>query len=426
VEFAYCKDPRGIVTVRFIARDGTVLRRVPFSSTIVSHGQTFKGQWIILPNITVVRHRPPQTYNELFTICRPYDPAITQALRRAWAMGSKTEKFGVLLVGVPIPQYVAEQPSEIHWQPIVFTNKEVEKRKFRGKGKADEGRLWQQALNGCFKRGSPVLWTKSANLDHSRQYARGSLPSPTKDLTIAIIGCGALGSIVAEALARSGIRRLFLFDGDSVEFGNLNRHTLDGRHVGLNKATALARRLASANPLSTINGYNTNIPIPTSSDERSHRALHEADVIVDCSTDHGAFLWLSRYARSTRKRLASMFIDAHATLLTLVLSGQHTPCNKVFERLNDSIQAGTTPVLSDDYFGKPKDDESILPGAGCWHPTFPAHNRHIWILGCTAIDLLISWMQRPYRCDGHGILIRRSGTEAAGPSVEILWNEPYR
>jgi hypothetical protein len=68
----------------------------------------------------------------------------------------------------------------------------------------------------------------------------------------------------------------------------------------------------------------------------------------------------------------------------------------------------------------------IIPGAGCWHPTFPAQNRHIWLLGCCAVDLIVAWVQQPYRCDGHGILIRRSNAEAGGPVTEVIWNRSYR
>jgi molybdopterin/thiamine biosynthesis adenylyltransferase len=426
VQFAKCKDAGAILALKFSADDGTMLSTPTFTPELTSKVHTFLGSWILLPRITVVRHRPPKSYEELFRLCGSLGVKIVRPLRRAWAIGNRNEHFGLLLIGFPIPRVVGGPFSEVHWQPIAFPTQEKLKRSFHRKGKADEGRLWnEETAGGCFKPSKPILWAKSTNVDHSRQYARGEIPAPAKDLAIAIVGCGALGSFIAEALARSGVRRLLLIDRDIVEYGNLARHSLDGRHVGDTKATALAHRLASANPLTRITGHPGKVPPSDRPTDDTRRALEQADVLIDCSTDHGAFLWLSRFARSSHKRLASLFIDAHATLLTLALSGRHTSCNRAFERLKSAIAEGRTPVSAQEYFGEPPEGEIVILGAGCWHPTFPAFNRHIWQVGCSAVDLLLSWLQRPYRCDGCGILVRRLETEK-GPAIDILWNEPYR
>jgi molybdopterin/thiamine biosynthesis adenylyltransferase len=67
---------------------------------------------------------------------------------------------------------------------------------------------------------------------------------------VAIVGCGALGSVQAEAMARAGAGLLRLIDRDFVEWSNLQRQFLfdeaDARE-GLPKAVAAARRLAQVN-----------------------------------------------------------------------------------------------------------------------------------------------------------------------------------
>ncbi len=66
----------------------------------------------------------------------------------------------------------------------------------------------------------------------------------------AIVGCGALGSFHAGALARAGVGRIVLIDRDYVEWSNLQRQWLfeesDARDA-LPKAVAAARRLAAVN-----------------------------------------------------------------------------------------------------------------------------------------------------------------------------------
>src|ERR1700756_2540166 len=67
---------------------------------------------------------------------------------------------------------------------------------------------------------------------------------------VAIVGCGALGSVQAEILARAGIGHLRLIDRDFVEASNLQRQFLydesDAKDA-LPKAAAAARHLARIN-----------------------------------------------------------------------------------------------------------------------------------------------------------------------------------
>ncbi len=67
---------------------------------------------------------------------------------------------------------------------------------------------------------------------------------------VAIVGCGALGSVQAEALTRSGVGMLRLIDRDIVEWSNLQRQLLfDERDASeaMPKAAAAARRLIAIN-----------------------------------------------------------------------------------------------------------------------------------------------------------------------------------
>lgn len=73
--------------------------------------------------------------------------------------------------------------------------------------------------------------------------------------TVAIVGCGAMGSALANNLARAGVGRFRVIDRDFVELNNLQRQTLfDESDVGsaLPKAVAAARRLRAVNSEITI------------------------------------------------------------------------------------------------------------------------------------------------------------------------------
>src|SRR5215510_6511209 len=67
---------------------------------------------------------------------------------------------------------------------------------------------------------------------------------------VVIIGCGALGSSQAEALARAGVGKLRIIDRDFVEFSNLQRQTMfteSDATERLPKAIACANRVRKIN-----------------------------------------------------------------------------------------------------------------------------------------------------------------------------------
>ena len=64
---------------------------------------------------------------------------------------------------------------------------------------------------------------------------------------IHIIGCGSVGSTVAELLARFGLTKLTLYDFDKVEPKNLANQLFRQEHVGMEKIKALAQMLCEIN-----------------------------------------------------------------------------------------------------------------------------------------------------------------------------------
>jgi adenylyltransferase/sulfurtransferase len=63
-----------------------------------------------------------------------------------------------------------------------------------------------------------------------------------------IIGCGAIGSTVAEMLTRLGVNELYLYDFDKVSEHNITNQMFRQADVGELKVTALAKQLQEINP----------------------------------------------------------------------------------------------------------------------------------------------------------------------------------
>lgn len=75
--------------------------------------------------------------------------------------------------------------------------------------------------------------------------------------TVAVFGVGGVGGYVCEALARSGVGKLILFDGDKVAQSNINRQiiALDST-LGQFKAEVMKNRIADINPKAEVEVHN--------------------------------------------------------------------------------------------------------------------------------------------------------------------------
>lgn len=95
---------------------------------------------------------------------------------------------------------------------------------------------------------------------------------------VVIIGLGGLGGTVTEILARIGVGRLTLVDGDTFDESNLNRQLLSGiSTLGLPKTRAAEARVGEINPavdIKTVEQFFT--------EKNSSEILRGASLAVDC------------------------------------------------------------------------------------------------------------------------------------------------
>ncbi len=104
---------------------------------------------------------------------------------------------------------------------------------------------------------------------------------------VGVIGVGTVGSQIVLELAKCGVGRFRLVDGDHLEESNRARHVLPERYVGMNKAEALTLHLAEEVPQSrpeAVPRYVDN----TLSDHQLDHLLVDADLIVAATDDRDA------------------------------------------------------------------------------------------------------------------------------------------
>lgn len=123
--------------------------------------------------------------------------------------------------------------------------------------------------------------------------------------TVALIGCGSIGSKVAASLSRAGVVRFVLVDGDILYPGNIVRNDLDQRSIGLNKPDAVRARIQEINPLTEVSVRRVLMggQESSASTEAALQSIAKCDVIVDATADATIFNLCAAVARSQCKPL---------------------------------------------------------------------------------------------------------------------------
>jgi adenylyltransferase/sulfurtransferase len=154
-----------------------------------------------------------------------------------------------------------------------------------------------------------------------------------------IIGCGALGSLQAEALARAGVGHLRIIDRDFVEASNLQRQTM---FTEVDAAERTPKAIAAANHIREINSDVHSEPqILDVNRTNIERLLDQCDVVLD-GTDNFATRYLINDA-CVKHRVDWIYGAAVGSYgVTMTVRPGLTPCLRcVFEEIPPAAGAPT-------------------------------------------------------------------------------------
>ena len=158
-----------------------------------------------------------------------------------------------------------------------------------------------------------------------------------------IVGCGALGTNIANNLARSGVGRLRIIDRDLVEMDNLQRQVLfDEEDVRrrMPKAVAAVRRLAAVNSEIALEAEVREL-----SSANIERLLDGCDVVMD-GTDNAETRLLLNDACVKAGTPYVFGGVAGATGMTMAIVPGRTPCLRCF--MPEPPAPGTAPTAATD------------------------------------------------------------------------------
>jgi molybdopterin/thiamine biosynthesis adenylyltransferase len=176
-----------------------------------------------------------------------------------------------------------------------------------------------------------ILGNKRMNDEQREKYSRQILfPGVGTDgqqkllaASAVLVGCGALGTVVANLLVRAGLGRLRIVDRDFVELSNLQRQTLfeeaDARE-SLPKAVAAEQRLRAINSDTRVEAVVTDL-----TPENAEELLAGFDLIIDGTDNFETRLLLNDAAISLN--IPWIYAAAVGSYgVTLTIRPGHTAC----------------------------------------------------------------------------------------------------
>jgi molybdopterin/thiamine biosynthesis adenylyltransferase len=99
-----------------------------------------------------------------------------------------------------------------------------------------------------FAKKQQVSLLDTRRVDPEYVIGRGGGAVKLRARTVTLVGCGAVGSRIADRLASIGVGHLRLIDHEVLAAENIHRHVLGASCLGCNKATAIRKALESRFP----------------------------------------------------------------------------------------------------------------------------------------------------------------------------------
>ena len=141
---------------------------------------------------------------------------------------------------------------------------------------------FQISPSGVLSRQPQLTPLKVARVDRNWALARDhqlTVLDARRAMRVLLVGCGSLGSPVAELLARAGVGSLDIVDFEDLEAPNVGRHSLGLNSLNKGKAIEMAARIEKLVPGCTVRGYGA--PVATWMQVRFRP--EDYDLVVDCT-----------------------------------------------------------------------------------------------------------------------------------------------
>ena len=229
---------------------------------------------------------------------------------------------------------------------------------------------------------------------------------------VLILGCGALGSWIAESAARAGASLIHLVDNSIVKPGLLVRQNYRADDIGFGKAEALRVRLVEIDNRISVDAIRGDayefVHLPAS-------RFHDYDLVLDCTASTIFQMKLERnwqiFARQT-PAVISLIIDATAqSCLGVVIPGNSRsgPWDAYMQLKRQLCLNGSYSDIVRAFYSDQVSENLFQPEPGCSDPTFSGSATDVLGLACTSLNIALASLNRGAMPSGTVFSIRGGG-----------------
>lgn len=210
-----------------------------------------------------------------------------------------------------------------------------------------------------------------------------------KGKAISLWGCGALGSHVAEFLARAGARRLVLHDSGVVTPGILTRQLFSDGDIGRYKVSALSARLKAIRPGIEIEEHPGNLLTgPLSVEDWTD----SADVVIETTAAGTVMTKIEAVRRENRPNcpFVSMALGHLAqNAMLLIAAAEHSggPLDIDRKLRQECYRRPELREFSEEFWPQEPRSDIFQPEPGCSDPTFIGSCADVAALAAALLNL---------------------------------------
>lgn len=263
----YWRLRKGTVSSHFLGDDPEEIRKLAGSLQADSYENTATPCWLFETRVLpAIPENMPKTVKELFAWLKSWDRSLYLNVQHLLGFEREYLKYKATTFAVRSPA---------GWLGFGFDIDPTHRRLA-----ARRTKIYQQYLHkagGATPLFRLCICDVSPGFVHSRNLTHPDL----RNKRITVVGCGAIGSYVAQSLVRlgagAGAGRLLLIDPQILLPENLGRHALGYSALFENKARAMARELQASFPLARIE-------IATES-AIEYSSLFDAHLVIDATGD---------------------------------------------------------------------------------------------------------------------------------------------
>lgn len=326
----------------------------------------------------------PQTVFNLVKTLKKHGLEFTKLCMLLWVYATRlnNEQDLFLVLGAPMRRKAAGETLKQHltvWRIPYETITDLKK----AIGRVEENLEQKEEATKAF-----IDWTITANAEWCKVYENREEVTNRRDIKTAaswflgkrvlILGCGALGSHLAESITRASPEKLVLVDNDTVSAGVLVRQAFCANQIGFTKSSALAVRLKELMIEIDVEGYHKDLRKGVFAEFDSN----DFDLVIDATASRSVNLVIERELSSADVMcpIVSCAISRGAEFgrIMVRMPGHKSGMYSVLRgsKVQAHLYLSFLDFIDGFWPNSPK-ETYFQPEPGCSEPTFVASNTDV-------------------------------------------------